>query len=131
MNGLCSQQNPALACFGRLIVSCTAPFLQHYAVPLPAHAQPSPLPLLLWILSCCVVLITSSVQLAAANLLGMMADQSSPMQTYFASLPTKEELLSPLVSMPEEYLPLLQSDLAVSGSSNIEVAARLLHSAVG
>uniref|UniRef100_A0A383VSU2 SET domain-containing protein n=1 Tax=Tetradesmus obliquus TaxID=3088 RepID=A0A383VSU2_TETOB len=52
-------------------------------------------------------------ELAAANLLGMMADQSSPMQTYFASLPTKEELLSPLVSMPEEYLPLLQSDLAV------------------
>jgi hypothetical protein len=56
----------------------------------------------------------SAVQLSAANLLAMMADPTNPLQTYFASLPTREELLSPLVSMPEEYLPLLQSDLAVS-----------------
>jgi hypothetical protein len=30
--------------------------------------------------------------------------------TNYALYPTKEELLSPLVSMPEKYLPLLQSD---------------------
>ncbi|KAF6258738.1 hypothetical protein COO60DRAFT_1701212 [Scenedesmus sp. NREL 46B-D3] len=52
-------------------------------------------------------------ELAAANLLAMMADPAHAMQTYFASLPTSEELLSPLVSMPEQYLPLLQSDVAV------------------
>jgi hypothetical protein len=61
------------------------------------------------------------VQLSAANLLAMMADSDNPMQTYFASLPTKEELLSPLVSMPEQYLPLLQSDLAVSRGFEVQV----------
>jgi hypothetical protein len=54
------------------------------------------------------------VQVAASSLWAMMTDPSHPLQPYFASLPHRDELLCPLIQLPQAHWPLLQSDYVVS-----------------
>jgi hypothetical protein len=58
------------------------------------------------------------LQVAAVSLWAMMSDPHHPLQPYFASLPKRQELLCPLIQLPEKYLPLLQSDYVVSERRN-------------
>lgn len=59
----------------------------------------------------CVALV---LQVAAANLALELPDPQSPWRAYWDALPTAEELLCPLVSLPTAYLPLLNSQPLVS-----------------
>lgn len=67
-------------------------------------------------LVCCAACCTLLLQLAAANLLVMMHDPNNPLQPYFETLPKPDELLAPLVHTPDEYFPVLQSDILVGYS---------------
>ena len=53
-------------------------------------------------------------QLAAVNVLMEMSRPEEFWQPFFKTLPQPGEVVSPLVSMPAEYLPLLQSEPLVS-----------------
>jgi hypothetical protein len=64
--------------------------------------------------ACPMLLLLCCVQVAAASLWAMISDAAHPLQPYFASLPKRNELLCPLIQLPEAYLPLLQSDYVVS-----------------
>jgi hypothetical protein len=59
---------------------------------------------------CCVF---SSMQMAAAIFAAEMESHDSPHRPYFDALPSPDELLCPLISLPAEYLHLLQSPKAV------------------
>jgi hypothetical protein len=55
------------------------------------------------------------MQVAAANFWAEIDNPDSPWHPYLDALPSQDELVCPLVSMPREYQHLLQNEEAVSG----------------
>lgn len=58
--------------------------------------------------------VPAASQLAAANFWAEMDDAASPYRPYLDALPTPEEMVCPLVQLPQEYYPLLASAYGVS-----------------
>jgi hypothetical protein len=84
---------------------------------------------------CCVLYCTvlHAMQLAAVNLLMEMSRPEEFWQPFFKTLPQPGEVVSPLVSMPAEYLPLLQSEPLVRTDSRGHwglLAASCMHASV-
>jgi hypothetical protein len=55
------------------------------------------------------------MQLAAVNLIMEMSDPDTFWQPFFNTLPSTDEWVCPLVTLPAEYIPLLQSEPMVGG----------------